>query len=83
MHPQEAVPTSLLKLNSEYAGRAVKMFHGILKYCGDSGEQCSAIQRLEIAQRLLHQGLKRPELRDELYMQLIKQVCLQDLARKW
>jgi len=30
-------------------------------------------QAVEIAQKLLHQGLKRPELRDELYMQLVRQ----------
>lgn len=26
--------------------------------------------QVEIAQKLLHQGLKRPELKDELYMQV-------------
>ena len=27
----------------------------------------------ELVQKLLHQGIKRPELKDELYMQLLKQ----------
>jgi len=53
--------------------RAVKMFSGILKYQGDTGEQIDNAQRMEIAQKLLHQGLKRPELKDELFMQLLKQ----------
>ena len=49
------------------------MFSGILKYQGDTGEQVDEAQRIEIAQKLLHQGLKRPELKDELFMQLLKQ----------
>ena len=49
------------------------MFSGILKYQGDTGEQIDNAQRIEIAQKLLHQGLKRPELKDELFMQLLKQ----------
>lgn len=70
---QEPIPTSLLKLNSDYSARAVKMFTGILKYAGDTNEALPQAQRSEIAQKLLHQALKRVELRDELYMQLIKQ----------
>lgn len=49
------------------------MFSGILKYIGVTNDFVSDAQRVEIAQKLLHQGLKRPELKDELYMQLIKQ----------
>ncbi len=49
------------------------MFSGILKYQGETGEKLDNPQRIEIAQKLLHQGLKRPELKDELYMQLLKQ----------
>ena len=60
-------------MSSEHASRAVKMFAGILKYQGDTNEQVDADGRIEIAQKLLHQGLKRPELKDELYMQLVKQ----------
>ncbi|GLC77793.1 hypothetical protein PLESTB_000955500 [Pleodorina starrii] len=73
MFSNEPIPTSLLKLSNDHISRAVKMFSGILKYMGETGEQLPAIQSLEIAQKLLHQGLKRPELKDELYMQLIKQ----------
>ncbi|PNH02813.1 Kinesin-like calmodulin-binding protein [Tetrabaena socialis] len=73
MFSNESIPTSLLKLSGDHISRAVKMFSGILKYMGETGEQLPPIQSLEIAQKLLHQGLKRPELKDELYMQLIKQ----------
>ena len=49
------------------------MFASVLKYQGDTGEALDDVQRMDIAQKLLHQGLKRPELKDELYMQLVKQ----------
>lgn len=70
---QEPIPTSLLKMNSDHMGRATKMFAGMLKYMGETGEPADAAVGIEIAQKLLHQGLKRPELKDELYMQLLKQ----------
>eukprot|EP00798_Chlamydomonas_sp_ICE-L_P009527 gene9527-12466_t len=69
----EPIPTSLLKLSGDHVSRAVKMFSGILKYQGETGEKLDTPQKIDIAQKLLHQGLKRPELKDELYMQLVKQ----------
>lgn len=74
-HSREAIPTSLLKLASENQARAVKMFGGILKYTGEltEGDPITPAQRVEVAQKLLHSSLKRPELKDELYMQLLKQ----------
>lgn len=72
-YTNEPIPTSLLKMTGEHVSRAVKMFSGILKYQGDTNEPVDGPQRIEIAQKLLHQGLKRPELKDELYMQLLKQ----------
>uniref|UniRef100_A0A7S0WQ45 Kinesin motor domain-containing protein n=1 Tax=Chlamydomonas leiostraca TaxID=1034604 RepID=A0A7S0WQ45_9CHLO len=69
----EPIPTSLLKMSGEHMSRAVKMFSGILKYMGETGERLDDAGRIEIAQKLLHQGLKRPELKDELFMQLLKQ----------
>ncbi|GLI62984.1 hypothetical protein VaNZ11_005841 [Volvox africanus] len=87
MFSNESIPTSLLKLSNDHISRAVKMFSGILKYMGETGEQLPAIQSLEIAQKLLHQGLKRPELKDELYMQLIKQTrgnpVIQSRVKAW
>jgi len=49
------------------------MFAGMLKYMGEAGDPAEPAVAVEIAQKLLHQGLKRPELKDELYMQLLKQ----------
>eukprot|EP00884_Botryococcus_braunii_P012518 jgi/Botrbrau1/21267/Bobra.39_2s0057.2 len=73
VYQMETIPTSLLKLNSDNAARAVKMFSMIQRYMGETGETLGQPQRLEIIQKLLHQGIKRPELKDELYMQLLKQ----------
>lgn len=69
---QDGIPTSLLKLSADNSSRAVKMFAGIQKYMDDS-EGLSMPASIEIVQKLLHQGLKRPELKDELFMQLLKQ----------
>jgi hypothetical protein len=70
---QDLIPTSLLKLNGEHTTRAIKMFAGTLKYMGESTEEVSFETAIEIAQKLLHQAIKRPDLKDELYMHLIKQ----------
>ena len=86
---QEPIPTSLLKLVPENASRAVKMHAHIQRYCGDDGREARLPQAaaVEIIQKLLHQGLKRPELRDELYMQLVKQTRCNPLphsrSRAW
>lgn len=61
----------------------------IQRYCGDDGREARLPQAVavEIIQKLLHQGLKRAELRDELYMQLVKQTRCNPLphsrARAW
>lgn len=54
---QEPIPTSLLRLAPEHAARAVKMFAGILRYCGDApgSEGINQSQAIETAQKLLHQ----------------------------
>eukprot|EP00976_Prorocentrum_cordatum_P103653 1193556-Prorocentrum_minimum.AAC.5 len=131
---KDIIPTSLLKLNSDHASRAVKIFSLILKYMGESGEPvrnrgflrlpcpeevagigfeaitCELVlhivagkniydviiryeidydhggffrsrathsvspqEGVTICNKLLREGLKRPELRDELYAQLSKQ----------
>ncbi len=71
---QDCIPTSLLKLSADNASRAVKMFAGVQKYMTESGtEVLTGTSRAELVQKLLHQGIKRPELKDELYMQLLKQ----------
>lgn len=69
----DSIPTSLLKHSAENQQRAVKMFASVLHYMGVNGEVMGQVQALELAQKLLHQGLKRAELRDELFLQLVKQ----------
>jgi MyTH4 domain/FERM central domain len=49
------------------------MFAGCLKYMGETPEEVPHATAIEIAQKLLHQAIKRPDLKDELYMHLIKQ----------
>eukprot|EP00210_Caulerpa_lentillifera_P006575 g6280.t1 len=73
LYSPDPIPTSLLKLSNDYATRSMKMFLSILKYMGIGADYITDHQKVEIAQKLLHQGLKRLELRDELYMLLIKQ----------
>lgn len=70
---EDSLPTSLLKHNADNQTRAVKMFASVLQYMGVHGDMLGAMAALELVQKLLHQGLKRPELRDELFMQLVKQ----------
>ena len=70
---QDLIPTSLLKLTGENTTRAIKMFAGTLKYMGETSEDVTHETAIEIAQKLLHQAIKRPELKDELYMHLVKQ----------
>jgi MyTH4 domain len=71
---QECIPTSLLKMNADSQARAIRMFAGVQKYMGEGEETITDATRMDIAQKLLHQAIKRPELKDELYMQLVKQV---------
>lgn len=54
---QEPIHTSLLRMIPEHTNRAVKIFVGILRYCGDAAgsEVLSQAQAIEIAQKLLHQ----------------------------
>lgn len=73
VYSESPLPTSLLKHSSDNSSRAVKMFSVLLQYMGANGEMLSQIASLELAQKLLHQGLKRSELRDELFLQLVKQ----------
>lgn len=65
----------------------MKMFIGVLKYMGEGADPITDHGRVEIAYKLLNQGLKRPELKDELYMQLLKQTRgnpdVSSRARAW
>lgn len=74
---QDPIPTSLLKLNVDLVSRATKLFQIILKYMGiDSSDRTTPIsldERVELVGKLYKQNLKRPELRDELFVQISKQ----------
>lgn len=72
-HSNDPLPAPLLKLSADSAARAPQLFNSILTYQGETQEQLNDAQRIETIQKLLHQALKRPELKDELYMQLLKQ----------
>ncbi|WVZ10616.1 hypothetical protein V8G54_015146 [Vigna mungo] len=74
---KDPIPTSLLKLNSDLASRATKLFVIILKYMGvDSSDRVTPLnldERVELVGKLYKQCLKRSELRDELFLQISKQ----------
>ncbi|KAL1566700.1 Kinesin-like protein KIN-14E [Salvia divinorum] len=74
---KEPIPTSLLKINSDLIGRAVKLFQIIQKYIEvDTSDRVSPMsldERIELVNKLYKQSLKRSELRDELFMQVLKQ----------
>ncbi|TKY58426.1 Kinesin calmodulin-binding protein-like [Spatholobus suberectus] len=74
---KDPIPTSLLKLNVDLASRATKLFQIILKYMGiDPSDRVTPIsldERVELVGKLYKQSLKRPELRDELFVQISKQ----------
>ncbi|CAD7697902.1 unnamed protein product [Ostreobium quekettii] len=73
LHSPDTIPTSLLHLSNENISRAVKMFGAILRYQGHGSDPVDVGQRVELAAKLVHSGIKRPDLKDELYMQLMKQ----------
>ncbi|RDY12285.1 Kinesin-like protein KIN-14E [Mucuna pruriens] len=74
---KDPIPTSLLKLNVDLVSRATKLFQIILKYMGiDPSDRVTPIsldERVELVGKLYKQCLKRPELRDELFVQISKQ----------
>ncbi|KAH1206027.1 Kinesin-like protein KIN-14E [Glycine max] len=74
---KDPIPTSLLKLNVDFVSRATKLFQIILKYMGiDPSDRVTPIsldERVELVGKLYKQSLKRPELRDELFVQISKQ----------
>ncbi|QCD81841.1 kinesin-like protein KIN-14E isoform X2 [Vigna unguiculata] len=74
---KDPIPTSLLKLNVDLVSRATKLFQIILKYMGiDASDRVTPIsldERVELVGKLYKQNLKRPELRDELFVQISKQ----------
>ncbi|XP_074295481.1 kinesin-like protein KIN-14E [Silene latifolia] len=74
---KDPIPTSLLKISTDLVTRATKQFQTILKYMGvDSSDRVaptSIDERIELVGKLYKHTLKRPELRDELFVQISKQ----------
>ena len=59
--------------SSEAVARAKQMFKAILMYTDPQDLGKAGDRKVAIVEGLLHEVLTRPELRDELYLQLIKQ----------
>ena len=71
---KEPIHASLTRLTKEQSKAACKAFKRVLTYCGDRGSEPS--QTYDVARELLELGLKEVLMRDELYVQLIKQLTL-------
>ncbi|XP_043709880.1 kinesin-like protein KIN-14I isoform X2 [Telopea speciosissima] len=88
---KDPIPTSLLKINSDFVSRAIKLFQIILKYMGiDSSDRTTPVsleEQIELVAKLYKHTLKRSELRDELFTQISKQTRnnpdWQSLIRAW
>ncbi|CAK9208920.1 unnamed protein product [Sphagnum jensenii] len=74
---REPIPTSLLRMNSDSISRAVKLFQVVLKYTGadlaPGFTPASAQEQIDMVLKIYKHTLKRVELRDELFAQLLKQ----------
>ncbi|VFQ75522.1 unnamed protein product [Cuscuta campestris] len=73
---REPIPTSILKMNGDLISRAVKMFQIILRYMGIDSDRVLVLsldEHIELIGKLYKLALKRPELRDELFVQISKQ----------
>lgn len=66
----DELPKSLTVLSSDLNKRAVQMFQNIQGYCGDRQLPYPA----SLASEVLRLGYEFKELRDEIYLQIIKQV---------
>ncbi|GAQ87147.1 Myosin-related protein [Klebsormidium nitens] len=71
---KDPIPTSLTRMSSDLASRAVKMFLIILKYIGQGGADLTEAERTQLVLKLYKHTLRRLELRDELFAQLTKQL---------
>jgi hypothetical protein len=61
-------------MSSDLASRAVKMFLLVLKYIGQGGTDLTEAERTQLVLKLYKHTLRRLELRDELFAQLLKQL---------
>ena len=65
----EDIPKSITLQNSANSKHAIQLFKNLLGYCGDKQMPFPAM----LARDILKVGFEKKELRDEIYMQLIKQ----------
>lgn len=72
---QAPIPTSILRLGAMHERMAIKMFWAQLDYMstGVSPDAADEARAVALARRLLQHALQDADLRDELYLHLIKQ----------
>eukprot|EP00958_Prasinococcus_capsulatus_P007212 scaffold668_cov385-Prasinococcus_capsulatus_cf.AAC.17 len=69
----QVVGCSLLKLSSDHSSRATKIYQNSMKYMGEeTGAFPAQAEEDAIIAKLLKDTLKRPELRDEVFLQMVK-----------
>lgn len=65
---------SLLKMNSDLMCQAVELFQLILRFTNaDGAGQCSSEEQINIVFKIYEYSMKCPELKDELFVQIMKQ----------
>ncbi|CAG9465708.1 unnamed protein product [Pedinophyceae sp. YPF-701] len=72
-HSSQPLAAPMTKLIREHAEKALRMNAGVVEYCGDtSGGVPSQQESHSIVYKLMNTVLKRTELVDELYLQLLR-----------
>lgn len=72
-YQDDPLPVPLLCTSANMTSKALKMFSNIRTFLNSRDVALTANLSLEMIQNLLQMGLKKVEMRDELYMQMLKQ----------